>query len=331
MPLALQETPEAAIAQPVVLDPDMQAAIAKWTEASARYPDAMHVSPAEARRISTESRVWLNEGGPKMARTHEARIPDMLGGMNLAVRIYYPSDAPKLPLLVFLHGGGWMICSIDSHDRLARDLAHRSGAAVMSVDYALAPEAKFPAGLRQAAAACRFARTHAVKLGIDPERIAVGGDSAGANLALAATLQLQQTGAPDLVRFLLLFYGVYDSDFETVSYRRYGDGPYLLTATRMRWLWSQYVRRPSEMRDPLAAPLHADLEGIPPCFLGVGNIDILYDENVRMAKALAAAGVQVEAKVYEGLTHAYAQYGALVPAANRAIGDAAKALKAALS
>ena len=252
-------------------------------------------------------------------------------GQPVRARAYTPRDAREgpLPLLVWLHGGGWVAGDLDHHDATCRALANASGCKIVAIDYRLAPEHKFPAGLQDCHAAIRWLAAHGGDLGIDPRRIAIAGDSAGGNLAAAVTLMARDRGGPSLA-FQLLVYPVTHHAFDTPSYRQYGDG-YLLTAEGMRWHWNHYLPDAAAGLDPLASPLLApDLRGLPPALVIVAECDPLRDESEAYARRLAAAGVPVECKRYDGMLHAFFTLGQVFDDGRAAVAHAGEAVRRAL-
>jgi acetyl esterase len=211
---------------------------------------------------------------------------------------------------------------------MLRELVRQSRVAALSVDYRLSPEHKFPVAFDEMVAITRLAAREGSGFGIDPSRLAVGGDSAGANLALATALTLRDAGER-MVGFMLLIYGCFSTDTESESWQRFGRGAGL-SQTQMRWIWQTYLERPEQRSDWRAAPLLADLARLPPAHLIVGNLDPLLDDSRRLAARLTEAGVPCELKVYEGLNHGFIRYGRLISAARRAVGDCAAALGQAL-
>lgn len=303
----------------MILDPEIDGFARGLIAAGQGLPDPTTLPPAEARRQMAAIRRPLNEGGPAMAGRTEHRLATARG--PLPIRILRPRAAPVLPALLYLHGGGWTFLDLDTHDRLMRELAAASGWAVVGVDYPLAPEAPFPAAIEHVVALVRLLRQDGASLGLDPGRIALAGDSAGANLALATALALRDAGeAPGSA--LLLAYGVYDSDLERPSYRRFGDGAYPLTTARMAWFWSSYLPDPAMRRHPLAAPCRADLAGLPPARLLIADADVLHDENLALAERLRAAGNRGAATVHLGTTHAFLEATGSSALARRAAADA---------
>ena len=257
-----------------------------------------------------------------------AKTEDRKAG-SVPVRIYTPEGAGPFPLLVYLHGGGWVLGDLNSHDDLCRSLCRRAGVVVVSADYRLAPETRHPAALQDAFAVLRWTASNAKELNGKADRLAVGGDSAGGNLAAALALRTHERGGPSIV-FQLLIYPVTVRDFETPSYRQYATG-YGLTRANMMWYWDKYLADPTDAEDPYAAPLRADdLSGLPPAFLVTAECDVLRDEGEAYGARLAAAGVPVAGVRYQGMNHGFVRLGAAFPQALKAVDDMAAALKAAL-
>jgi acetyl esterase len=297
------------------LAPDFRRFQQTLAAAYAAHPPLDSVSLDAARAITEQVRAPLARGGPAMVQREDHRLP---GGLH--VRVLRPSDAPLLPALVYLHGGGWVFFSLETHDRLMRELAARSGRVVIGVDYSRAPEARFPVALDETLAAWRWVRDSAASLGVDPARIALGGDSAGANLALSAALDLRAEGArPDA---LLLLYGAFSDDDSGESFTRF-DGPaYTLGRDEMRGFWSQYLRDERDRADPRAMPLKAalgDLRGLPRCALVVPECDVLRDGSLALAARLQAAGVPVSLQRHAGATHSFLEAVSFSPLADRAL------------
>jgi acetyl esterase len=210
-----------------------------------------------------------------------------------------------------------------------RLLALESDAAVIGVDYRLAPEHPFPAPLDDCVAAVRWIRAEAAGLGIDPDRVVLAGDSAGANLALASLLSLRDAG--DLpVQGGALFYGCFWRRFDTPAHARFGDGSWRLGSAEMRWFWQHYLGD-SATPDPRAEPLHADLGGLPPLLLTAAALDPLYDDTIELDRRLEAAGVARQLEVYPGLVHGYMQWTPRCAAARAAVRDAGQAIRRMLA
>lgn len=237
-----------------------------------------------------------------VARVEDRCIPGPAG--DLPVRIYWPEAAGTRPLLVFFHGGGFVLCSLETHDELCRALCRDTEAVVVSVDYRLAPESKYPAAADDCYAALAWAATNAASLGADPARVAVAGDSAGGNLAAVTALRARDLGTP-LLCHQALIYPATTCDFDSVSYRENGEG-YFLTAEAMRWFWSHYLADMSQSAEPYACPAKAaSLAGLPPATVVTAEYDPLRDEGEDYGHALAAAGVPAVTRRYDGMIHGF--------------------------
>jgi acetyl esterase len=286
-------------------------------------PSFESMTPEQARAIPR-----LRMGTPEaVARIEDRTVPGPDGA--IPVRVYQPAGEPPSPLLVYFHGGGWVIGSLDSHDVTCRALANASGCVVVSIGYRLAPEHKFPAPAEDCYAATRYVADHAAEFGGDPSRLAVGGDSAGGNLAAAVTLMVRERGGPR-VTFQLLIYPVTDFRFDTPSYSDNATG-YLLTTAAMRWFWNHYLRDAADGGSPFASPMRAaDLHGLPAALLITAEYDPLRDEGEAYAARLRDAGVAAVTSRYDGQIHGFVAMAGVFPAARRAIDEAAAALRAAL-
>ena len=268
-------------------------------------------------------RPWTR-GGPVMHSTDELRI----GALGTRVRVHRPTPAAVHPGLIYIHGGGWTMFSLDTHDRVMREYAARAEVAVVGIDYSLSPEAKFPRALDECVDVVSALRRAEVP-GIDAARLGVGGDSAGANLSVATNLRLRELGEPVLAA-MLLNYGAFD-DRHTASYRRYDGERYMLTADEMDGFWRNYIRADEDREDPLVCPLRANLRGLPPAFVAIAECDILADQNRLMVDRLRAAGVEVESHVYTGATHSFLEAVSISALSGRAYDDASKWLRGRLA
>jgi acetyl esterase len=281
---------------------------------------------AEARMVP---RALIELGGPEepVARVDNRVIPGP--AQPIPLRIYRPVLAENLPALMFFHGGGFVICDLESHDRQCRSLANASGCVVVAVDYRLAPEHRFPAAPEDAYAATCYVAEHSGEFGIDPDRIAVGGDSAGGNLAAVVTLMARDRGGPAL-KFQLLIYPVVDFEDESPSMHEYASD-HFLTRELMDWFIRQYMTTPGEGRAPYASPMNADdVQGLPPAMIITGECDPLRDQGEKYASKLKGAGVPVELKRYEGMIHPFFNLGGIIDGGRTAMADAASALRQAL-
>ena len=289
-------------------NPQMAAILALIAEAMKGRPERTSLSPVEARaQTSATTEAFWNADRPVLWAVYNHEIPGP--GGPLRIRLYDPGAARPAPCLIYIHGGGWVICSLDTHDGVCRRLAQAGGFLVASIDYRLAPEHKFPAGLEDCVAAVRWLAEHGGAWGIDPARLAIGGDSAGANLALAVLLSLRDAGASPLRAGLLIYgaYAAYTADFESASQQAFGDGSYILSAADMRWFWNHYVRDEADNRNPLAVPLLADLAGLPPLLVTAAELDPLLDDSTALVAKLEAAGSPHRYVLWPGVTHASIQ------------------------
>jgi acetyl esterase len=263
-------------------------------------PPAM-LSPAELRRINAGLSFFFNAGAPPLPHVEETTIDAPSGRTRL--RLYDPGIPAPAPTVVLFHGGGWVMGSLDTYDGFARQIAKRSGLRCLSVEYALAPEHPFPVPLDDCIAAVRWAVSEGSVFGIDPRRIAVVGDSSGANLALGVCLALRDAGA-QTVRGAALLYGVYSLDLDTPSQRAYGGGAYFLgTADVVRYA-NDYLPDPAMRQNPLAVPMLANLADLPPLYVAACEFDPLRDDSEHLVERARAAGVDVEHRIWNGMVHA---------------------------
>jgi acetyl esterase len=226
-------------------------------------------------------------------------------GGELALRIYTPAGSGPFPLLMYFHGGGWVLCNLDTHDALSRDLCQGSGCIVVSVDYRLAPEHKFPAAVDDSVAATRWTVSHANSLNADAGRVAVSGDSAGGNLAAVTALRLRDESGPRLLAQLLVYPITAYHTPPTPSYIANADG-YFLTRSGMIWFWDHYLRSAADALNPWAAPLAArDHSRLPPALVITAEYDPLRDEGRLYAEKLRAAGVATKLTDYAGMVHGF--------------------------
>jgi acetyl esterase len=309
------------------VDPELVAAGKLLQEKGLVAPDRTVASLVEVRAAQDRIGAFLGEGSVPLETERDLSLPGPHG--QVPCRLYLPDGVARPPLLVYAHGGGFMQGSLPSWDHVLRELVRQSGVAALSGDYKLSPEAKFPIAYEEMVAITRLAAREGAGLGIDPSRIAVGGDSAGANLALAAALAMRDAGERAL-KFQLLIYGVYSSDSDSPSWRRFGQGAGL-SQTQMRWIWQTYLDNPEQQADWRAAPILADLNGVAPAHLIVGSLDPLLDDSNNLAGKLKAAGVPCTLTVYDGINHGFIRYGRLIGTARRAVADCAAALRTGLA
>jgi len=287
----------------------------------AALPRLPTMTPVEAR-----GRPNPLEAAPEAVGSVTARaIPGPAGPMG--VRIYRPRD-PLRAALVYFHGGGWVLGSLESADASCRAIANRSRCVVISIDYRLAPETKFPGAVEDAHAAVRWVADNAAELRIDPERIAVGGASAGGNLAAAAALLARERGGPKIA-FQLLTVPVAELSSRAESHREFAEG-YGLSAADMTWFGLHYVRTPADADDPRASVVRADLHDLPPAFVITAECDPLRDDGEAYAEKLQKLGIAARSKRYPGMFHGFMSFPNVLPEADEAFEDAGKALREAL-
>jgi acetyl esterase len=293
-------------------------------------PELWQLTPDQAREQFKLRVAKLAQKEP-IYRSSDRRIPGP--GADLTVRIYQPREAKpgeRFPVLVWFHGGGFVIGDLDTHDPACRALATQADCLVVAVDYRLAPECKFPAAVDDSMAVLRWLALHAPEIGGDPTRLAVGGDSAGGNLAAVCSILVRDDGYPKLAHQLLI-YPCTAPEPETSSHHRFAEG-YLLTRNTITWFYKQYVRSPREFNDFRFAPLVAkDLSSLPPALVLVAGYDPLRDEGVDYAKRLIEAGNRVTLVNYESMIHGFYLMGGVIDAARRAISQSAQALKEAFA
>ncbi len=287
----------------------------------AQQPDMAQVTVAEAREQMVQGTAAL--GSSESVPSVEDRQIDGPAG-KLPLRIYRPRPG-VLPGIVFFHGGGWVVGSVDSHDGMARAIANACGAVVVSVDYRLAPEHTYPAAAEDAYAATVWVAKQAESLQIAPTRLAVAGDSAGGNLAAVVALMARDRGGPPLAQQTLI-YPVCDANFETKSYRDCAEG-YMLTRSSMQWFWQHYCPAASEQRQAYASPLRAEsLRGLPPALVITAEYDPLCDEGEAYARRLQESGVSTRLLRYPGQIHGFMRRIHLFSEARAAITEMAQAI-----
>lgn len=311
------------------IDPEVAVFVERVQRGFARHPDMGRMSFAEQRAIAEKVREPWRQGGPEMRCIWEMTAPTPAG--DVRVRLFDPgldpgpapsAVAPPGPALVYLHGGGFTTFSLDTHDRLMREYAARAGVLVIGVDYALSPEARFPTALNQVVGVLDWLAGEAgISLGVDPDRLAVGGDSAGANLALAACLALRDRGGPIRPAAALCNYGFFDADFATASQQRFGDPGAMLTRDELAGFLDNYLGEGWSAPSPLALPILADLAGLPPSFHVIAECDPLADGDRAMVRRLREAGNVCDSTVYEGATHSFLEAVSISALADRALAD----------
>lgn len=312
-----------------MIDP---AARALLEQIEARGVPSYHtLTPVQARALYLERKGFTQPDPPPVGEVRELAMPGPGGALRLRLVRPAGSDARALlPGLVYFHGGGWTIGDLDTHDTLCRELANGAGCAVLSVDYRLGPEHRFPAAVDDAIAATRWAAGNAAALGIDATRLAVGGDSAGGNLAAVVAIAARDAGGPSLA-FQLLIYPATDMRCGAPSHTANGRG-LLLTAEVIDWFRAQYMGASKAYDDWRASPLlHPDLSRLPPALVLTAGFDPLHDEGLQYADRLSAAGVVTTALCFERQIHGFILMGRVIPEARTAVALCAAELRRALS
>jgi acetyl esterase len=290
-------------------------------------PPLETLPPAEARRVAAESLKPVEGAAEPVRSVENLRIPGPEG--DIPIRIYTPDSPATRPAMVYFHGGGWVVCDLDTHDVVCRAIARRAGAVVIAVDYRLAPEHKFPAAVVDCYAATVWVAANADRLGVDRNRIAVGGDSAGGNLGAVVSLKSRDENGP-AIALQAMVYPVTDlSSFATPSYQEFADG-YQLTKAEMEWFRDHYLRSAEDASHPYASPLlEKDLRGLPPALIITAECDPLRDEGEAYAKRLAGAGVPVTSTRYAGMIHPFFSLSGAIPQALDAIQQVADSVASA--
>lgn len=287
------------------IDPDLLPIIQSQRDRMASRPPLHEVTPAMMRdRAAAEFVVWNADPLPlhsvqDFTISHDSHA--------VPVRLYEPVAGLTGPLVVHFHGGGWTIGSPQLEDASTRLLAQRANLRILSVDYRLSPEFPFPAPLEDGVAVLSWLSDRPDRLAVDPDRIAVCGASAGANVALGTMLRLRDVGRPLPARLVLL-YGAYLGHNDTPSHEAYGDGNVGLSSAAMDYFWHNYTGVENDLRHPHAVPIKADLSGLPPVFLNHSGLDVLADDTILLAQKLREAGVDVTHHEYPGAIHGFTQY-----------------------
>ncbi len=293
-------------------------------------PPYHQLTPKDARQMFRETRPASTPPAPQIGAVRELMAEGSSGPIPL--RLYRPAgvgDSRRLPVLIYFHGGGWVIGDLETHDVLCRQVTAEAGVCVVAVDYRLAPEHKYPAAVDDAWAATRWIVAHAAEFGIDAERVAVGGDSAGGNLAAVVALLARDAGAPR-IGLQLLIYPVTDLASESQSYADLAEG-YMLTRESMRWFRAQYLAKEEDAADWRVSPLRApSLASVAPALVITAGYDPLRDEGEAYARRMREAGVMVDAVCFGGMIHGFVPMGRLIDTAFRGVTLIAGALRQAL-
>jgi acetyl esterase len=303
----------------IELDPDVRQFATAVKNAYARHATGGEAPVKRAREIAEIVRRPWAQGGPEMSATVDHRVPVVKS--DIRIRVHTPPGVIEGPALVYLHGGGWTLFSLETHDRLMREYAGRGRLRVIGVDYSLSPEARFPRAIEECCEVMRWLQTEGKSLGVDTSRLVIGGDSAGANLAVATCLKLRDDGAVPLPRGMLLNYGAWDAAAANLPDGASTPPEFTLTCEEMKTFWRNYLRGPADVENPLANLLRADLRKLPSALMVIADCDTLYAENLAMAEKFRAAGVPVRSAVYPGTTHSFLESVSIAAVADWALQD----------
>jgi acetyl esterase len=305
------------------IDPQAEALLRQITEAG--RPPLHQLSVEDARAAAEDMKVLAGET-IEVGSVHDTKIP--VDGAEIGARVYTPEGAGPHPVVVFFHGGGWVICSLDTHDNVARTICRDAEAVVVSVDYRMAPEHRYPTAVHDCFAATRWVADNAAALGAEADRLAVCGDSAGGNLATVVSQMARDAGGP-AIRYAALIYPAVDMTRKGGSLDENASG-YFLETEGMHWFMNHYLSE-AEKAETMASPmLHEDLSRLPDCFIATCEFDPLRDEAEAYGDALRANGVHVETKRYDGLIHAAATLGGVLDGGRLLVADVAAHLREAL-
>jgi acetyl esterase len=311
----------------VPLDPQTKAFL---DAANAAGPMFLRAETPEQARVKMQALIDASPLPPQpIYRDEDRHIPGGCG--QIPIRIYTPNGRVPMPILVFFHGGGWVLGGLDSHDNTCRAVANAAGCVVVSIDYRLAPEHPFPAPLEDCYAGLKWAAANAASIGGDSSKIAVGGDSAGGNLAAAVAIMARDRRGPK-IGFQLLIYPVTDASLDFPSMREFSDDGFVLSRADMDWFWKHYAPTEADRANPLASVLRAkDLRGLPPALVITASHDPLRDEGEAYAAALKAAGNKVTHTRYDGVTHGFFTFFDAIDKGKQAVAQAGESIRAALA
>jgi len=311
-------------AQPAPLDPQIQLFVQRMAADASKFPRRDTVSITEGRDIAEKVRAPWAAGGPAMARTTERQVPTRHG--EVLIRTHYPKEIRMPGAFFYIHGGGFVLFSVDTHDRLMREYAERAGIVVIGINYTRAPEARFPQPIEECIDTVSWLIENASEIGFDPAQFFIGGDSAGGNLSLCTSMHFRDLGHSPILGMVLNYTGV-STDLYQDSVVRYGAGDYGLSLHMMVWFYRNYLGRKEDYTDPRMNLLDADLRGIPPTYLVITECDPLYDGNIAMVAKMEAEGVDVESKVYKGTVHSFLEAVSVADVAGVALDDTVRWLR----
>lgn len=312
------------------LSPDVQAAQAQARQAGVGTPNVLTTPLDQVRAQARAFQLWLTGEPPAVARVVEHRLDHL--PVPATLRLYYPQDGAgqALPLYLHLHGGGFAHGDLDTLDRWKREIAAEAGIVTAGLSYALSPEARYPVAVEQVLGTVHWLHAHAAELGLDPGRLSLGGESAGANLTLATAQRLRDAETP-LLRAIALIYGMLSARRDTPAQQALGDGRFGLSTDKLDWFWRQYVADEALLDDPGVAPLFGGLHDLPPAILQAAELDPLLDDTRDVAQALRDAGASPWLKIYAGVPHSFIGMTRLAPQAAEARSDLVRELRSRLA
>ena len=306
------------------LDPEVEHFARQLSADWAAHPPLPGLSMPEARAVAESVRARWTAGGPAMARTDEIIVNTEAGPLRL--RLHRPAGLPDgpAPTLLYIHGGGFVIFSLDTHDRLMREYAAAGGFIVVGVDYPLSPEHRFPVALERLVGLIDWLSDHGAPLGIEPARLAIGGDSAGANLSLVTAIRLRDAGKGGALRGIMSNYGAFSPVVSDEAERDHGGREAMLTQADMIAYFEHYLGTGTEWHPHAIPMLLNDLAGLPPVLVIVAERDVLAEQSLAMAEKLKDAGVFVKTEIYRGATHSFLEAASISTLARSAIADGAR-------
>ncbi|HCL93566.1 MAG TPA: acetylesterase [Gammaproteobacteria bacterium] len=308
------------------LDPQMIAVMQKRATLIDGAGDLTVLTLDEIRTAYNTERAWWNEIKPEM---HEVLNTFVAGPIReIPIRIYKPNHLTQTPTLLYLHGGGWVVGNLDTHDRVMRLLAEFSGACVVGVDYSLSPEYRFPVAINEAQTVLDWLKIQGPDHGLDSSRLAIGGDSAGANMAVSVA-QLCHQKNPGRIQCLLLYYGAYGLT-DSAAWQKYGNADFEFTREEKEFYLASYLNTKADRDDPRFKVLDGDISLLPSAFIAAAECDPLQDDSTALYKAMQNAGRSATLKIYPGVLHSFIHYSRMLDQAAEALRDGADALKAAL-
>ncbi|MBE9538578.1 MAG: alpha/beta hydrolase [Proteobacteria bacterium] len=312
------------------IDPQVEPLLQRMLETMAERGPMGSVSPAVMRQRFNEDVAGWNLDLPDIHKVEDFAINCDCSARIVPVRLYRPIDTDQaMPCLVFIHGGGWVVGDLETNERTLRCLALASGVSILSIDYPLAPENKFPAALDCCVSVMRWLREQGVDRGVDPDRLAIGGDSAGGNLALATALDLRNAGE-NWLQLALLIYPALSPNTNSLSHKLFGQGDYGLGSAAMEFFWGEYLPDKAARDDPRASPLLANLDELPPVYLVTGGLDALTDDSNSLENKLEAVGMPVMHRHYPGVVHGFFSMALFLDVGQKAVAEAATALREVL-